>query len=42
MKSMLWEKAERITEWQVKWLSGTKRGPTSIPDFLAAHGSRGE
>ncbi len=29
------ERGERITEWQVKWLEGSKRGPTSIADFLA-------
>ena len=27
---------ERITEWRAEWLEGTKRGPTSIDDFLAA------
>jgi hypothetical protein len=30
-----WEKAERLTEWQVKWLKDSLRGPTSIPNFLA-------
>jgi hypothetical protein len=30
-----WEKTERLTEWQVKWLKGSLRGPTSIADFLA-------
>lgn len=28
---------ERITEWRVKWLEGTKRGPTTIDDFLEAN-----
>ena len=28
------EKTERITEWQVQWLTGSKRGPKSISDFL--------
>jgi len=28
------EKEERITEWQVRWLDGNKRGPNSIRDFL--------
>jgi hypothetical protein len=32
-----WEKTERITEWRVPWLEGAKRGPNSIPEFLAAH-----
>ena len=27
-------KEDRITEWQVEWLADTKRGPTSIPEFL--------
>lgn len=26
----------RVTEWRAEWLDGTKRGPTSIADFLAA------
>ncbi len=30
-------KGERITEWRVEWLSGAKRGPTSIADFIAKH-----
>jgi hypothetical protein len=30
-----WEKTERLTEWQVEWLKGSLRGPTSIADFLA-------
>ena len=29
---------QRITEWQVPWLEGTKRGPKSIAEFLAAWG----
>jgi hypothetical protein len=33
----VWEKTERITEWQVGWLEGSRRGPNTIPDFLAAH-----
>jgi len=28
------EKGNRITEWQVKWLNGTKRTPDSISEFL--------
>src|SRR5438045_1271580 len=28
------EKEERITEWQVQWLAGNKRGPNSIQEFL--------
>lgn len=27
-------KGDRIAEWQVKWLKGTKRGPDSIEQFL--------
>ncbi len=27
----------RLTEWKVEWLKNSKRGPTSISDFLAAH-----
>ena len=27
-------KADRITEWRVEWLAGSKRGPDTIPDFL--------
>jgi hypothetical protein len=30
-------KEPRVTEWQPEWLKDTKRGPNSIPDFLAAH-----
>jgi hypothetical protein len=30
-------KQVRLTEWKVGWLKSSKRGPTSIPDFLAAH-----
>lgn len=29
------EKGERITEWKVKWLDGTKRTAGSIEQFLA-------
>lgn len=29
------ETGERITEWRVKWLAGSKRGPSSISNFLA-------
>ena len=32
-----WVKTERITEWNVEWLQGTQRTPTSIPRFLAEH-----
>ena len=28
------EKGNRITEWQLKWLAGNKRTPTSISEFL--------
>jgi putative acetyltransferase len=28
------KKEERITEWQVQWLTGNKRGPSSIQEFL--------
>lgn len=31
---------DRLTEWQVPWLEGSKRTPTTIPDFLAAHAAR--
>jgi hypothetical protein len=31
------EEGDRITEWQVKWLDGRRRGPKSISEFLAAH-----
>ena len=27
---------ERLTEWRVEWLEGSKRTPSSIPDFPAA------
>jgi hypothetical protein len=37
--TFLWEKSERVTEWRVKWLTGSHRGANSIPEFLAAHGS---
>ncbi len=30
----IWEKDERITEWQVRWLAGHKRTADSIEDFL--------
>lgn len=33
-----WERAERITEWQVRWLADSHREPLSIPDFLARRG----
>lgn len=29
------KRGERITEWQVAWLSGAKRRPNSISEFLA-------
>jgi hypothetical protein len=29
------KKGERTTEWRVKWLAGSKRGPNTISDFLA-------
>ena len=30
----IWEKDERITEWQVRWLTGNKRTAESIQNFL--------
>jgi len=27
-------KGDRITEWRVEWLAGSKRGPDTIPNFL--------
>jgi hypothetical protein len=30
----IWEKGERITEWQVRWLTGNKRTAESIQNFL--------
>ena len=30
----VWDKSERITEWQVRWLDGSKRTAESIPEFL--------
>jgi hypothetical protein len=32
------EKGERITEWSVEWLEGSKRTADSIRDFLKAQG----
>ena len=29
----------RVTEWQVEWLEGSKRGPNSIPEFLNSKNS---
>ena len=29
------EKAERVTEWRVKWLAGNKRAANTISNFLA-------
>jgi hypothetical protein len=31
-------KGERLTEWPVKSLAGSLRGPTSIEEFLESHG----
>jgi hypothetical protein len=31
-----WKKGPRITEWKPAWLVGARRGPRSIPEFLAA------
>ncbi len=28
------EKGERVTEWRVKWLAGSKRNPDSIKELL--------
>lgn len=33
----VWDRVERITEWQVQWLAGNQRSSSSIPSFLAAH-----
>ena len=30
-------RGERLTEWRVEWLDGSKREPNSIPAFLRAH-----
>jgi hypothetical protein len=38
----IWEKGERITEWQVQWLAGTKRTAESIKDFLKHPTSAGQ
>ncbi|MEB4592452.1 GCN5 family acetyltransferase [Candidatus Thiothrix sp. Deng01] len=32
----LHEKGERLVEWQVRWLTGSRRGEDSIPAFFAA------
>jgi len=29
------EKGDRVTEWRVEWLEGSRRGPNSISEFLA-------
>ena len=29
------EKGDRVTEWKVEWLEGSRRGPNSISEFLA-------
>lgn len=31
---------DRITEWKVEWLEGSKRGPKSISNFLMTHNRR--
>ena len=31
-------KGDRITEWQVEWLAGRKRGPDTISEFLRRRG----
>jgi hypothetical protein len=31
-----WKKGPRVTEWKPAWLAGARRGPHSIPEFLAA------
>jgi putative acetyltransferase len=36
------EKGDRITEWQVKWLEGNKRTPSSISEFMKHPKSAGE
>ena len=28
---------DRVTEWRVEWLEGSKRGPNSIPEFIKAN-----
>jgi len=35
-----WVRTERITEWQVAWLEGSRRSPESIPDFLTSRENR--
>lgn len=32
-----WDKTERVTEWQVDWLKGSRRTADSIQTFLAEH-----
>ena len=32
------EKGERITEWNVEWLAGSKRNENSIKEFISANG----
>ena len=32
------EKGERITEWQVEWLIGSKRNKNTIKEFISANG----
>jgi hypothetical protein len=34
------EQGERIAEWRVEWLQGSKRTADSIRDFLKARGTR--
>ena len=31
------QKEERLTEWKVEWLAGSKRSPKAIDGFLAEH-----
>jgi len=32
-----WDKVERVTEWQIDWLKGSRRTADSIPQFLSEH-----
>jgi hypothetical protein len=35
--TFVWDKTERLTEWQVPWLNGSHREANSIADFLETH-----
>jgi hypothetical protein len=38
--TFVWKKGDRLTEWRVKWLEGSKRGPNSIAEFISAGGQK--